>query len=350
MVSGGVFLTEPIAPGAAVSQEQEGTSPEKVDNGNKVLGKVSERELGRRERTQWSGEDKFSGLSRRIWVLRCLDRLRRWNRAAHLIALVVGAEDEAGGTLSEEALPGNLPLPENWVLDEEAIREMVRFLAQAAAPLNGARACQEIVETTIVYIKWKVAQCNPRWAPLPDVAMADNDELARITQRLINTTVEKLLKDADLSAFDANGMEWRQFLLDVLFDDPTDADKDAAANAFLQEQPKPGTQPTAAQQINAAARTQAAALSGDELACGQIEPLIGPLIARVVWFNRDFGPERLAQAIAHFRRCPACKRSLGESLIKRRNRNALDARLREDRCGGILASILVDYLEEQNSI
>ena len=189
MISGGRFLTEPV------------TEPGKED---KVTGRISGRELGRRDLMEWREEEGFLALVRRIWILRCRDRLRQWDPvAAVLLALVLEAEEGEEGVISEESLPGELSSPEQWLLDQEGLLWFVRNLARASEQLGDHPACREVVEATIIYVKWKVAQCNPQWKN-------------RSLDAIAAASIEDLLEGADLSAFAANGAEWRQFLMDVL--------------------------------------------------------------------------------------------------------------------------------------
>lgn len=189
MINGGRFLTMPLAePG------KEG----------KVRGLMSGRELSLREPMEWRGEREFVALVRRIWILRCLDRLRQWDPVSVvLLSLVIEAEGDEEEVISEEELPGELSSLEQWLLDREGLLWFIRNLARASEQLKDHPACREIVEATIIYIKWKVAQCNPQWKhrSLDEIAIA---------------SIDGLVKDADLRAFDANGAEWHQFLMDVL--------------------------------------------------------------------------------------------------------------------------------------
>lgn len=172
MISGGRFLSVPISK-------------------DTVRGRVSGRELGRRDPAEWRGEEAFVALVRRIWILRCRDRLNQWDR--------VDAVEEG---IAEE-IPGEMFSPVKWLLDREGLLQFIRDLARASEQLAKYPACREVVEATIIYLKWKVAECNPYWQD-------------RSLDEIATTPIEILVKHADLGAFDADGTEWRQFLMDML--------------------------------------------------------------------------------------------------------------------------------------
>jgi len=328
MISGGRFLTEPTGATRRVKQK----NGQEVDR-RVFKGKVSGRELTERDPIEWRGEKEFVALVRRIWILRCRGRLRQWDPvAAVLLSLVIEAEEDEEGVISEEELPGELSSPEKWLLDEEGLLTFVHDLARASEQLKDHPACREVVEATILYVKWRVAQCNPRWK---------NHSLDGI----VAISIEDLVEGADLNAFDANGTEWRQFLMDVLFEEATKDEKVNEAKKFLFDEPRPNKKSGKVRELMEAARAQVASFSGEELNCNQVRPKINLLAEDVVQFVAELGMERLVHTYAHVTNCEGCLISLGDAVIADRNRNTLDQRVR--RCRQVLIPLMLRLRKER---
>jgi hypothetical protein len=211
------ILLEDAYPGELAKCHQRETDEDKV------WGLVSGRKLGPREPLEWRDDEAFKAFVRRLWVLRCRDLMPRWYPAGvALLPLVPEPEEGEEGVVSEEELPGDLTSPEPWLLAKErppdqALLELVHDLARASGQLARRPACREVVEATILYIKAKVAETHPSWKDRSPVDVA----AARI---------EDLVTGADLSDFNANGADWRQFLLDIWFEETSDDPASAERN------------------------------------------------------------------------------------------------------------------------
>lgn len=218
----------------------------------------------------WQGDNEFFGLARRIWTRRCLDRLRQWfhspadqnlpvsadaemddegedpagdetgevgGHESSMSAPEAGDEETAGATgevaselgiLSEIFTP-----PQQQVFHKQALIAAIRALACASEQLATHPACREVVEATLCYLKVKVAQGHPVW-----VTSCQGEITAmplEVVESIAATDIELLVEAADLSSFDPGGHEWRQFLLHVLFDAPSQAAQVEAARTWLEK-------------------------------------------------------------------------------------------------------------------
>jgi hypothetical protein len=298
-------------------------------------GRMTGRRLRPRTPVEWRGEEKFEKLVRRVWVLRCLDRLRRW-RPRWILPLPCECDDGDG----VEAIPAPLLSPEQWCLDQEEITLLVGALACVSAMLRKSPACREVVEATILYVKWKVSQCrrDPAEEPaegreLQSGAPFEGDEPSRrnpvwekeALAEVAEMPVEDLLREADLSGFDPSGAEWRQFLLQVLFEDPTDDQLRAEAITFLDGLIRREIDPP-----------------GEAQTCPQAREALRSLV-RSSPASRD-GTRRSVEGgvLAHLRGCEGCLLLLGACVMARRNRNALDQKIK--RCQEVLMGLLDELI------
>jgi hypothetical protein len=206
--------------------------------------------------------------------------------------------------------------------------------------LRKSPACREVVEATVLYVKWKVSRCRRDPTEQPAVVgepqrktPSEDDELPRpnpawekaALEEIAETTVEDLLRAADLSGFDPSGAEWRQFLLHVLFEQPTDDETRAEANAFLE-----GLAPD---EIGTA---------GQALTCPQAREDLRSLVRRSSTPREGAGRGVEAGVLAHPRVCEGCRLLLGAYVVARRNRNALDQKIK--RCQGVVLGLLDELI------
>lgn len=298
-----------------------------------VRGILTARALGPRQPMQWRSEAQFLGLVRRIWIVRCLDRLRKWAPASTPLSPFLFPPEEGdheGDTvdLGEPSELGRLSeilrAPHARVFDKAVALTWIRALSRASEQLTDHPACREVVEATRVYIKVKVAQCHPVW-----VTSCQGDITAmplEAIQSIADTSIEVLVQDADLSAFDPSGREWRQFLLHVLFEDKSQDEKVIEARKFLEKYAVPNGD-----------------VALEAMPCDQVRAALGELVQSPNKFQQQFGRDSMAQRLAHLAACDACVLALGQTVVARRTRNALDNRIRL--CLPLIIQVFLEFMK-----
>lgn len=163
MVSGGKFLIE-----------EEGR------------GKMSDRALGPRTAAEWRDGGQFVALARKIWILRCF---RRGDRNLTF---------EAG---ADPVSPD--PSPLDYAISREWLITSVTALERAAERFPANDATRQTIQATILYVKWKVAECCASIR-------------GHYLKRALASTINGLAADATLQDLAFDGSEWRHFLEYVL--------------------------------------------------------------------------------------------------------------------------------------
>jgi hypothetical protein len=170
----------------------------KVSDGTLLTDEGNGRITGRVWRTpaipfEWQGLPQVVGFAHRIWFRRCSIRARPYES-------VDLNELNNVCTRIDPLLSGGAAL----VVQREQIGLLINFLARCSQRLpTRAQAQIETIEGIILWVKWRVADCNTHYRRTP-------------LETLVGTTIEELSAGADLVELHTDNESLVNFLMEHL--------------------------------------------------------------------------------------------------------------------------------------
>lgn len=180
----------------------------------RLTGRVSERVYEARDSLHWQSDEEFLSFVRQRWVWRIQERLRRWTASEGVSLDAPGAQQLDTSMASIVGIEDHLS---DQLLAKSGVEEWLKQLEALCNDSKGSPGCQELIRDTMLYVRWLIASCNPRWLPDKKDKASDEPDVdvnsADFLQRVADASLDDLFDGAELRHLDGNGHSWREFLL-----------------------------------------------------------------------------------------------------------------------------------------